>query len=104
MAFRVEPSADIMVGRAVADMKARGVKTVGFIGFADSWGELLLKALTKTTEAAGIKIVATERYARPDTSVTGQALKLIAAKPDAVFVGASGTPAALPATTLRGRN
>lgn len=103
-AFRVEPSADIMVGRAVADMKARGVKTVGFIGFSDSWGELLLKALTKTTEAAGIKIVATERYARPDTSVTGQALKLIAAKPDAVFVGASGTPAALPATTLRGRN
>lgn len=103
-AFRVEPSAEIMVGRAVADMKARGVKTVGFIGFSDSWGELLLKALTKTTEAAGIKIVATERYARPDTSVTGQALKLIAAKPDAVFVGASGTPAALPATTLRGRN
>ena len=103
-AFRVEPSADIMVGRAVADMKARGVKTVGFIGFSDSWGELLLRALTKTTEEAGIKIVATERYARPDTSVTGQALKLIAAKPDAVFVGASGTPAALPATTLRARN
>ena len=103
-AFRVEPSAEIMVGRAVADMTARGVKTVGFIGFSDSWGELLLKALTKTTEAAGIKIVATERYARPDTSVTGQTLKLIAAKPDAVFVGASGTPAALPATTLRGRN
>ena len=102
-AFRVEPSADIMVGRAVADMKARGVKTVGFIGFSDSWGELLLKALTKTTAEAGIKIVATERYARPDTSVTGQALKLIAAKPDAVFVGGSGTPAALPATTLRDR-
>jgi branched-chain amino acid transport system substrate-binding protein len=103
-AFRVEPSADIMVGRAVADMKEKGVKSVGFIGFSDSWGELLLKALTKTTEAAGIKIVATERYARPDTSVTGQVLKLVSAKPDAVFVGASGTPAALPATTLRQRN
>lgn len=101
--FRVEPSAEIMVGRAVADMKAHGVKTVGFIGFSDSWGELLLKALTKTADEAGIKLVATERYARPDTSVTGQALKLIAAKPDAVFVGGSGTPAALPATTLRER-
>ena len=101
--FRVEPTADIMVGRAVADMKEKGIKTVGFIGFADSWGELLLKALTKTTEAAGIKIIATERYARVDTSVTGQALKLIAAKPDAVFVGGTGTPAALPATTLRER-
>lgn len=101
--FRVEPTADIMVGRAVADMKEKGIKTVGFIGFADSWGELLLKALTKTTEAAGIKIIATERYARIDTSVTGQALKLIAAKPDAIFVGGTGTPAALPATTLRER-
>ena len=103
-AFRVEPSAEIMVGRAVADMKEKGIKSVGFIGFSDSWGELLLKALTKTTEAAGIQIVATERYARPDTSVTGQVLKLVSAKPDAVFVGASGTPAALPATTLRQRN
>lgn len=102
-AFRVEPTADIMVGRVVEDMKAKGVKTVGFIGFSDSWGELLLKALTQTTQAAGIKIVATERFARTDTSVTGQALKVLSARPDAVFVGGSGTPAALPQTTLRER-
>ncbi|MHB1373621.1 MAG: ABC transporter substrate-binding protein [Thauera sp.] len=102
-AFRVEPTADIMVGRVVEDMKAKGVKTVGFIGFSDSWGELLLKALTQTTEAAGIKVVATERYARTDTSVTGQSLKVLSARPDAVFVGGSGTPAALPQTTLRER-
>lgn len=101
--FRVEPTADVMVSRVVEDMKAKGIKTVGFIGFSDSWGELLLKALTKTTEAADIKIVATERYARTDTSVAGQTLKLLAAKPDAVFVGGSGTPAALPQTTLRER-
>ncbi|ENO75021.1 extracellular ligand-binding receptor [Thauera sp. 27] len=102
-AFRVEPTADVMVGRVVEDMKAKGVKTVGFIGFSDSWGELLLKALTQTTQAAGIKIIATERYARTDTSVTGQALKVLSARPDAVFVGGSGTPAALPQTTLRER-
>ena len=102
-AFRVEPTAEIMVGRAVADMKEKGIKTVGFVGFNDSWGELLLKALTKTSDAAGIKIVATERFARTDTSVTGQALKVVAAKPDAVFVGGSGTPAALPQSTLRER-
>ena len=101
--FRVEPSAEIMVGRVVADMKKNGVKTVGFIGFSDSWGELLLKALTSTTEAAGIKIVATERFGRTDTSVTAQALKVQMVKPDAVFVGGSGTPAALPQTTLRDR-
>ncbi|WP_345793990.1 ABC transporter substrate-binding protein [Thauera sp. JM12B12] len=102
-AFRIEPTADIMVGRVVEDMKAKGVKTVGFIGFSDSWGELLLKALIQTTQAAGIKIVATERYARTDTSVTGQSLKVLSARPDAVFVGGSGTPAALPQTTLRER-
>ncbi|ATE61029.1 ABC transporter substrate-binding protein [Thauera sinica] len=101
--FRVEPAAEVMIGRVVEDMKAKGVKSVGFIGFSDSWGELGLKALTRTTEAAGIKIVATERYARTDTSVTGQALKVLAAKPDAVFIGASGTPAALPQATLRER-
>ena len=101
--FRVEPLADVMVARAVEDMKQKGVKTVGFIGFADSWGEQLLKALTKNTEAAGIKIVATERFGRTDNSVTAQALKIVSAKPDAVFVGGSGTPAAMPHRTLRDR-
>ena len=101
--FRIEPLADIMVGRVVAEMKHRGIKTVGFIGFSDSWGELLLKALTQTTQAAGIKIVATERFGRTDPSVTAQALKVTVAKPDAVFVGGSGTPAVLPHRTLRER-
>ncbi len=102
-AFRVEPTAGVMVSRVVEDMKAQGVKTVAFIGFSDSWGELLLKALTDATAAAGIQLVATERYARTDTSVTGQTLKVLSARPDAVFVGGSGTPAALPQTTLRER-
>lgn len=100
--FRSEPSADLMVGRIVADMLEGGAKTVGFIGFSDSWGELLLKALTKATEGK-IKIVATERYGRADPSVQAQVLKVMSAKPDVVFVGASGTPAAMPQITLRER-
>ena len=79
------------------------MKTVAFIGFSDSWGELLLKGLTKTAEAAGIRIVATERFGRTDNSVTAQALKLVATRPDAVFVGGSGTPAVMPHTALRDR-
>ena len=98
-AFHVEPLAEVMVGRLVADMKASGDKTVGFIGFSDSWGELLLKAINKTTEQAGIKVVALERFGRTDTSVAAQALKILAAKPDAVFVGGAGTPAAMPSST-----
>ena len=100
--FRSEPSADLMVNRVVADMVEGGAKTVGFIGFSDSWGELLLKALTKATEGK-IKIVATERYGRADPSVQAQVLKVLSAKPDVVFVGASGTPAAMPQITLRER-
>ena len=100
--FRSEPSADLMVNRIVADMVEGGAKTVGFIGFSDSWGELLLKALTKATEGK-IKIVATERYGRADPSVQAQVLKVLSAKPDVVFVGASGTPAAMPQITLRER-
>ena len=100
--FRSEPSAELMVNKVVADMIEGGAKTVGFIGFSDSWGELLLKALTKATEGK-MQIVATERYGRADPSVQAQVLKVISAKPDVVFVGASGTPAAMPQITLRER-
>lgn len=100
--FRSEPSADLMVNRIVADMVESGAKTVGFIGFSDSWGELLLKALTKATEGK-LNIVASERYGRADPSVQAQILKVMSAKPDVVFVGASGTPAAMPQITLRER-
>ena len=100
--FRSEPSAELMVNKVVADMLEGGAKTVGFIGFSDSWGELLLKALTKATEGK-MQIVASERYGRADPSVQAQVLKIIAAKPDVVFVGASGTPAAMPQITLRER-
>ncbi|SIS52091.1 ABC transporter substrate-binding protein [Insolitispirillum peregrinum] len=100
--FRSEPSADLMVQRLVWDMETRGIHKVAFIGFADSWGELLLKALTKAGKDK-IEIVATERYGRADPSVQAQVLKVVSSKPDAVFIGASGTPAAMPQITLRER-
>ena len=79
------------------------MKTVGFIGFADAYGEGWFQEFSKAAELKELKIVANERYARTDTSVTGQALKLIAAKPDAVLIAGSGTPAALPQKTLKER-
>jgi len=84
-------------------MKKNNVKTVGYIGYSDSYGDLWFNDLKKQGEAMGLKIVGEERFARPDTSVAGQALKLVAANPDAILVGASGTAAALPQTTLRER-
>lgn len=85
------------------NMKAKGVKTVGIVGFSDSWGDLWVKEFKASAEPMGLKMVADERYARADTSVAGQVLKLVAARPDAVLVGASGTAAALPVIGLRER-
>jgi branched-chain amino acid transport system substrate-binding protein len=93
-----------IVGKVLYDhMKAHNVKTVGYIGYSDSYGDLWFNDLKKQGGELGLKIVDEERFARPDTSVTGQVLKLVAANPDAILVGASGTAAALPQTELRNR-
>jgi branched-chain amino acid transport system substrate-binding protein len=86
----------LMIDAVVERMKRDGVKTVGYIGFTDAWGDLVYGSLTKAAEPAGIKVVTNERYARADQSVTGQILKIVAARPDAVMMGGSGTPGALP--------
>ena len=96
------PQNDIMMALAIVQhMVAAGAKTAGFIGFADAYGEGWYQEFTKIAELKGLKVVASERYNRTDTSVTGQVLKLLAAKPDAVLIGASGTPAVLPQKTLK---
>jgi len=91
----------LMVGVVVDYMKAAGVKTVGYIGYSDGWGDLVYGGLQKSAD--GMKIVTNERYARTDTSVTAQALRIVAAAPDAVMTGGSGTPGALPFIALRER-
>jgi branched-chain amino acid transport system substrate-binding protein len=98
------PQNDIMMSTAIAaHMADAGVRTVGFIGFADAYGEGWFGEFSKIAELKGLKIIANERYARTDTSVTAQVLKIVAAKPDAVLVAASGTPAALPQRALKER-
>jgi branched-chain amino acid transport system substrate-binding protein len=84
-------------------MKAHNVKTVGYIGYSDSYGDLWFNDFKNQGVPMGMTLVDEERFARPDTSVAGQVLKLVAANPDAVLVGASGTAAGLPQTALRER-
>ena len=98
------PQNDIMMALAIADhMAASGVKTAAYIGFADAYGENWHKEFSKALELKKIKLVANERFSRTDTAVTGQVLKIMSARPDAVLVGGSGTPAALPQKTLKER-
>jgi branched-chain amino acid transport system substrate-binding protein len=98
--FVVPQPTTLMMSAIVDHMKAHGIKTVGYIGFSDSWGDIVYKSLEELAGPAGIKIVTNERYARADTSVTGQVLKIMAADPDAVVVGGSGTGGALPHLAL----
>ena len=93
-----------IVGKIMYDhMKAHGVKTIGYIGYSDSYGDLWFNDLKSQTGPMGMKIVTDERFARPDTSITGQALKLIASAPDAILIGAAGTGAGMPQSELRDR-
>ena len=94
--FRLPQGANVMAYPIVEHMKKNGVKTVGFLGYTDAYGELWLKQMQKDLDAAGIKLTAVERFARTDTSVTPQALKLVSANPDAILVVASGSGAAMP--------
>jgi branched-chain amino acid transport system substrate-binding protein len=99
--FSVPQAVPMMVSAAVDHMAANGVKRVGYIGFTDSWGDQNYNALAQLATAKGITVLTGERYNRVDTSVTAQVLKILAANPDAVFIGASGSPAVLPNLTLR---
>jgi len=94
--FRLPQSNTVMGHAVIEHMKKQGVKTVGFLGYTDAYGQQWLDAVTPELEKAGIKMVGNERFARTDTSVTPQALKLTSANPDAILVVASGSGAAMP--------
>jgi len=99
------PQNDALMADAIAvHMKANGIKTMGYIGFADAYGDGWLAEIKRSAQTAGIKVVAEEKYNRNDASVTGQVLKLVSANPDAILIGAAGTPGATPQKELVTRN
>jgi branched-chain amino acid transport system substrate-binding protein len=101
--FVVPQPTELMMSAVAQHIKARGAKTVGYIGFSDTWGDMVYTAITSLADANGFKVVTNERYGRPDTSVAGQVLKVMAASPDAVVVGGSGSPGATPHIALAER-
>jgi len=101
--YKTPQNDQMMAVVIVGHMLAKGIKSVGFIGFADAYGEGWWNEFSKIAEVRGVKVLANERYQRTDTSVTGQVLKIMSANPDAVLIAGSGTPAALPQKTLKER-
>lgn len=98
--FKTTQNDDLIAQALMQDMLKRGIKTLGFIGTADPYGENWAKVIGALAEKNGIKIVASERFQRQDTSVTGQGLKVLMARPDAVLVAAPGSSAVMPQSTL----
>lgn len=101
--FKTPQNDQQMASAIVEHMTANSVKSVAFIGFANAYGEGWFEQFKILADGAGIKIAANERFNPADTSVTGQTLKLMSAKADAVFIAGAGTPSALPQKTLRER-
>ena len=101
--FRLTNANSVMADAVVGHMKRQGVKMVAFIGYNDTYGESWLKELRAATKAAGIAVTAVERFARADTSVTAQALRVTAGNPDAIFIVASGSGAAMPQLAIEER-
>ena len=101
--FRL-PQSNAVMGHAIIEhMKKQGIRSVGFLGYSDAYGETWLNDFKPQAEKAGIKFGPVERFARADTSVTGQALKLVQANPEAILVVASGSGAAMPQMALAER-
>jgi branched-chain amino acid transport system substrate-binding protein len=98
--FKTTQNDGLICEALVAHMVKKGVKTIGFIGQGDAYGESWWRTFQPMADKAGIKIVANERFQRTDQSVIGQAAKIIAANPEAVLIGAAGGPTVLPHTTL----
>ena len=101
--FKTPQTDAMMAGAIMEHAAAHNVKTLAYIGQADALGETFYAEIAKAAQQHGIKLVANERFNRTDPGVTGQVLKIVATHPDAVVVGAAGTPAALPPKALKER-
>ncbi len=101
--INVSPPIQMWVAKIVQNMKETGIKKVSFVGYNDIYGDTAFAHFKRYCAEAGIEILSNERFARSDTSFVGQALRLVAARPDAIFIAASGSPAVLPNVTLRDR-
>lgn len=89
------------------DMRKKGIKNLAYIGFSDGYGDQWDKLVQRYTPAQdgapAINVVAKERYARQDTSVTAQVIKMLSKNPDAILIAGSGAGASTPLLELRKR-
>ena len=90
--------------KVVTDRIAQdGVKKLAYIGYSEAWGDFVYNGAKAAEKDGGLQVITNERYARTDTTVTAQVLKIVATRPEAVLIGGSGTQGALPLLALSER-
>lgn len=101
--FKTPQNDSLMASAVVEHMVAHHVHSVSFIALTDSYGQSWITEVTKLCKQNDIQILTSESYQPTDTSTTGQVLRVVASKPDAVLIASRGTPAVLPQKQLRER-
>ncbi|WP_288396237.1 ABC transporter substrate-binding protein [uncultured Acinetobacter sp.] len=101
--FKTTQNDDLIAQALVQDMVKRKIKTLGFIGTADPYGENWSRVISILAAKNGISVTVKESFQRQDTSLTGQALKLVAKKPQAILIAAPGSSAVTPQVALYDR-
>jgi branched-chain amino acid transport system substrate-binding protein len=101
--FKMPPSEAIPLQMILDDMKRNNQSKLGIVGVSNAYGQTFIDVAQGMTAKHGVTIVATERFNPTDPSFASQALKIQAARPEAILIAAVGTPGATPQIELRRR-
>ncbi len=101
--FKTPQNDALMAGAVVDHMAEHKVATIAIIALTDSYGQNWISEMQKLIGDKNIRLVATESYQPTDASVTGQVLRVLSTRPDAILIASRGTPAVLPAKALKER-
>lgn len=89
--FRASANNNRIVPQDVDLIKKLGYTTVAVINGTDDTGKSTADAFIKACEAKGVKVLAREQCDQSDTDFSGQISKLLASKPDTIFMSLIGS-------------
>ena len=84
--FKTPQSDQLIVGVLVDYLKAKGFKKVGWLNVDYAFGQLGWIEFEKAAAAAGLSVVANEKFGQKDVDMTAQLTRVKAAGPEAVVV------------------
>lgn len=101
--FKLPPNEEIALDRILGDMQRKHKTKLAVVAIANAYGQTFADVAASIASKYNVTIVSTERFNPTDPSFASQALKIVAGRPDAVFIAATGTPGATPQIELMRR-